>query len=168
MRGVPATCGTACLRMEEAPAAAPQLRTTGVLVEDGRLLVVRQVLRERANWNLPGGRLETGETLEECLRREMREECGLDVAVGPLFYVCDRFKSLNRQVVDMSFLVTRTGGRLAAGPHMASDGERFACARMVPANELVRYGFSERFMRLVLDGFPGRGSYQGEFHRFYG
>jgi ADP-ribose pyrophosphatase YjhB (NUDIX family) len=157
----------ACV-MPVSEASAPQVRLTGILVEGGRLLVERQVLRERANWNLPGGRLELGETLAECLCREMLEETGLLVEPVELLYVCDRFKSLDRQVVDMSFRVRRIGGRLVEGPHVDGEGECFAAVRMVPVEELTDYGFSSRFAGLVRQGFPDKGSYQGEFHRFYG
>jgi 8-oxo-dGTP pyrophosphatase MutT (NUDIX family) len=39
---------------------------------------------ERGEWELPGGRLEAGEGLRECVAREVREETGLRVGVGPL------------------------------------------------------------------------------------
>ncbi len=143
-----------------------RVRATGVLVEEGRVLLVRQTLRERSHWNLPGGGLEPGETLAACLVREMREETGLAVAPAGLLYVCDRFKELGDQVLDLSFLVRRAD---AGPPVQARPGnERLAGARMVPIGELARYGFSERFARLVREGFPGRGSYQGDFHAFYG
>lgn len=155
--------------VEQAPAAPqPRIRLTGILIEDGRVLVQRQVLKERSHWNFPGGALEPGETLEECLRREMREECGLEVEVGELLYVCDRFRSLGRQTVDMSFLVRRVRGRLLEGPHMDGQGECFAAACMVLVDDLPRYGFSSKLVRLMREGFPHRGTYQGDFHGFYG
>lgn len=152
----------------QAARAVPRVRLTGILMEDGRVLVQRQVLRERSHWNFPGGALEPGETLEACLRREMLEECGLEVEVGELLYVCDRFRSLGRQTVDMSFLVRRVGGELLEGPHMDGQGEYFAAARMVPVDDLPRYGFSDKLVGLVREGFPRRGTYQGDFHEFYG
>ena len=51
------------------------------LVEGGRACLL---LNERGQWELPGGRLEKGETAEACLVREVREETGLEVAVERL------------------------------------------------------------------------------------
>lgn len=48
---------------------------------DGRVLLLRN---ERDEWELPGGRLELGETPEQCVVREVQEESGWKVAVGPL------------------------------------------------------------------------------------
>lgn len=39
---------------------------------------------ERGEWELPGGKLETGENPEECVAREIREELDLRVEIGPL------------------------------------------------------------------------------------
>lgn len=50
--------------------------------EQGRVLIVNPVYKER--WNLPGGHVEKGELPTAALRRELREELGLDLEVGDL------------------------------------------------------------------------------------
>lgn len=51
---------------------------------------------------------------------------------------------------------------------LPGSGETLTAVRMVPVDDLPRYGFSERLSRLVAHGFPNKGTYQGEFHSFYG
>ena len=53
----------------------------GVLLEHGSVVLLEN---ERSEWELPGGRLESGETPEACLTREITEELGCSVEVGPL------------------------------------------------------------------------------------
>jgi mutator protein MutT len=57
----------------------------GAIVHDGAgrlLLIQRGHDPHRGRWTLPGGRVEAGETTEQAVVREIREETGLDVRVG--------------------------------------------------------------------------------------
>ena len=55
--------------------------TAAVIEQDGRYLLCRRHPRAElaGKWEFPGGKIETGETAEECLVREIREELGLEV-----------------------------------------------------------------------------------------
>ena len=55
----------------------------GVVIRDGSVVLLRN---DREEWELPGGRLEPGESPKGCLRREVWEELGLSVEVGALLH----------------------------------------------------------------------------------
>jgi ADP-ribose pyrophosphatase YjhB (NUDIX family) len=68
--------------------SAPTVLAQAVVRQGGRvLLAVRDTLR---GWELPGGAVQHGESLEDALRREVREETGLDVRVRRLVGVYAR------------------------------------------------------------------------------
>jgi A/G-specific adenine glycosylase len=58
----------------------------GVVWRDGRILIARRFEDALMGglWEFPGGKIEPGETPEEACAREIREETGVEVAVGPL------------------------------------------------------------------------------------
>jgi 8-oxo-dGTP diphosphatase len=70
-------------------------------------------------WSIPGGRIEPGESDEEAVVREIREETGLDVTCGPLLGAVDRPGLIIR---DYQAFVT--GGTLVAGDD--ADAARWA------------------------------------------
>ena len=92
-----------------------------VIVEAGKVVLVRRRYEPLAGrWSLPGGTLELGETLETGVAREMREETGLEVDVGPVIEVFDRiFLDGERRVryhfVLVDYLCWPVGGDLQAG-----------------------------------------------------
>ena len=60
--------------------------------DQGRLFLARrgpQAKNERGLWEFPGGSVEFGERLADALKREMREEYGVEIAVGELLDVVD-------------------------------------------------------------------------------
>ncbi len=74
------------------PVKAPRARTphydvTAAVIrrEDGRILIAQRPLDGMLGglWEFPGGKREPGETLEDCLRREIREELAVTIDVGP-------------------------------------------------------------------------------------
>jgi 8-oxo-dGTP diphosphatase len=58
----------------------PFLAVSAAIIRDGKILVVRRARKPALNlYTLPGGAVETGETLTDAVRREVREETQLDV-----------------------------------------------------------------------------------------
>jgi 8-oxo-dGTP diphosphatase len=71
---------------------ARRIACVGAVVRSGgKLLVIRRGRPPGAGlWSLPGGRVEPGESDEQALRREVREETGLEVSVGELVGTVER------------------------------------------------------------------------------
>ncbi len=63
----------------------------GVIVrkDDAILLIQRGNPPRRGEWGIPGGAVEIGETWRDAARREVREECGIEIAVGEIVDAID-------------------------------------------------------------------------------
>ena len=86
----------------------------------GVVLIKRRFEPLAGQWSLPGGGLEVGETLEAGLAREVVEETGLAVDVGPVIEVFDRIMLDDRDKVRyhyvlIDYVCRPAGGRLLAG-----------------------------------------------------
>jgi mutator protein MutT len=129
----------------------PVIGVGAVIVRDGRALIVKRAHEPRkGQWSLPGGTVELGELLDEALRREMREETGLKVEVGPVLEVFDRIHrdesgGVRYHFVIVDYVCTAPDGDAVAG----SDAEAVA---WVTAEELDRYDINAHAARLIRRG----------------
>lgn len=71
--------------MAEEPAGRVRV-TAAVIAREGRVLLAKRPEggRHPGAWEFPGGKVEPGESLGECVAREMAEEMGVRVSVGPV------------------------------------------------------------------------------------
>jgi mutator protein MutT len=69
--------------MEEAKENAVRV-TAAVIIKDNKVLICRRKLKDGSDgqWEFPGGKEETGETLQACLERELEEELSLRIKAG--------------------------------------------------------------------------------------
>lgn len=89
-----------------------RVKVRAVIVYQGRLLVVpERRLGAHSHLTLPGGRIGRWESVSEALVREVREETGLDVAMGPLLYVAEVTPPRGDQDLNLIFLAEPIGER---------------------------------------------------------
>lgn len=95
-----------------------------VLRGDEVLLVQRGREPGKGSWGLPGGVLELGETLADGVRREVREECGIEVEVGPVVGVFEPIQRDSAGRLRFHYVVIDYLARHASGePNAADDAD---------------------------------------------
>lgn len=105
-------------------------RIQGLIIKDHKILLIRgyDIPSGRSFWIIPGGGPEAGESDEECVIREMKEETGLDVRVEKLLFELeappqDIYKKLK------SYLCTPITGHLELGSEPEDDNFEIAALR---------------------------------------
>lgn len=110
--------------------------TAAVMRKEGKVLIAK---RKRAhmgyNWEFPGGKTEAGETLEDCLRREIREELGIEIKVGSLL-------SSQKHVINCQAAIALYAYEVfhLSGDFTLTDHEEI---RWVAIEDLEKYAFPE-------------------------
>jgi len=92
----------------------PVLATDGIILESGKVLLLkRAVYPFQGCWELPGGHVEYGETVEAAVKREMKEELGVPVTIKKLFGVYSNLKSDPRHhAVSVIYLLKTPKGKI--------------------------------------------------------
>ena len=127
----------------------PIVGVGAVILSEGKVVLIRRKYEPLAgHWSLPGGSLELGETLEVAVAREMLEETGLSVEVGPVIEVFDRIiyddeRRVRFHFVLIDYLCRPVAGRLQAG----SDAES---AEFVDPANLGPYGLTEKATAVIM------------------
>jgi 8-oxo-dGTP diphosphatase len=123
-----------------------RLFTAGILMRGGRLLVLKRKSDDDTYpgfWDCVGGHLEKGESIEDCMVREAREESGLAVEVarpGSLIEYRDQYG----RSIAIPFLLSSRGGNVVLSEHDQFNWVTPAQARQLKAVPALR---------MALDGF---------------
>lgn len=119
-------------------AANHSVSVAGVIVDsDGRVLLIQR--RDNHRWEPPGGVLELSESINEGLRREVREETGLDVEPVALTGV---YKNMTRGIIALVFRCEVTSGQ----PGTSEEAEAFRWVTPSEIKELANEAYAIRVL----------------------
>lgn len=121
-----------------------------VVNQEKEILLVKHRKGNRQYWVLPGGRLEYGETFQECAVREMREETGLDVEVDEFVFLSEAIApDRSRHIVNIYLTAHVVGGVLKVGDEPVLAGVDY-----LPISELDKLTLFPAVGRTVIDSLP--------------
>ena len=129
----------------------PLVGVGGVVIHRGRVLLIRRGHEPlKGEWSIPGGMLELGEELTAGVRRELKEETGLEVEPLDCILVFDRIMRESERVryhyVIVDYVCRRKGGRLRPGSDVTD-------ARWVRPEDLPQYHLTELATKVILKAF---------------
>ncbi|MFN7996565.1 MAG: NUDIX hydrolase [Bryobacteraceae bacterium] len=122
------------------------------------LLVERGKEPLKGYWSLPGGVLETGETLEEGIVREVREETGMLVKPLGVLEIFQRIMRDAAGVAEYHYVLIDYICRVMEGSPCAADD--VSRVEWVPQRELPGYRITEGTLPVIEKGFRERASYR--------
>ena len=146
------------------------VRVAAVVEREGALLLVCHQKPDRdPYWVLPGGRLESGETIPECATRELAEETGLEASFSGVLYVSE-FLREGRHTVDVVARMSLEGNEeatLGSDPEVGTGTEptlrevRWVSVEELREIELLPASIKERLLRDAGDGWTPDRVYVG-------
>jgi 8-oxo-dGTP diphosphatase len=127
---------------------------TGFIYKDDKVLILKRSKEESflpEYWELPGGKVEFGESLEESMNREMKEETGLEIKnIKPYSSFSYVSQDGQRHTVDVQFLAEIKGG-----PSEVEISDAHSESLWVGENELHNFKLSDLMKEAIIKGFKG-------------
>lgn len=118
-----------------------------VIEHEGQLVMIRRSAAPLADyWAPPAGYVECGESVPAAVRREAREECGLDIELDGLIGV---YSQADVDVLIVAYRARSIGGSLRAGDD-ASDVRLFAAQQLPPQASPVDGSATDRWLYGVI------------------
>ena len=129
----------------------PIVAVGAVILDGDRVLLVQRGHEPlKGEWSLPGGAVELGESLEEALVREVREETSLDVTVGPVVEVFDSIRRDAGGRAEYHYVIIDYACRVRGGTATAAArGSDAADVRWVPLAEIEQYGVTSTAIAVI-------------------
>jgi len=118
-----------------------------IVLDDSILLVKRAHPPLQGQWSLPGGVVEIGETRDEALAREVLEETGLEIEIGPIVEVLDRVQRAPDGRVEYHYVILDYLCRPRAG--VLAHGSDADDVRWVRVTDLHDYAVTEKVGAVV-------------------
>jgi 8-oxo-dGTP diphosphatase len=126
----------------------PVLGAAAVVIHEGRVLLVRRGQPpDEGAWSIPGGAVELGESVEDALRREVREETGLEIAVGAFLEVFERIEREADGAIRFHFVVLDYGATVVGGT--LRSGDDAADVALAALDDLDRYALADSVRRVI-------------------
>jgi 8-oxo-dGTP diphosphatase len=127
----------------------PVVGVGAIVIEKGKIL-----LEQRGNepakgqWTIPGGVVEVGESLEAAVKRETKEETGLDVEVQRLVDVVDQVHYDNQGQIEYHFVIIDYAAKVKTGKATAASDAKDV--RWVEISEVENYNLTPSFRRFFV------------------
>ncbi len=127
-----------------------RIRVAGLLVKDGKLLLVKLAspISKKDIWTPPGGGVEFGESIHQALKREFKEETGLEISIADLVHV-NELLELPFHAIEFFFRVTEVSGELMVGndPEHKADKQLLKEVRFFDSKGLENISLSPDLLK---------------------
>ena len=132
--------------MQEENNRSIRIRIGVIIVQDDKILLIEHIKNGHSYWLIPGGGLNYGETIEECAKREMKEETNLDISLNKFLFSSETIApDGSRHIVNLFFLGEITGN----SEMIVGDEERLKSLVFVPVRDLEDIEFHPPIAHLI-------------------
>lgn len=110
--------------------------------DDNEILLIKS---PRRGWEYPGGMVDPGETFEEALLREIKEESGIDVEIIGFIGIC---KNIEKDVVNIDFACRAIGGK----PTTSDESSEVRWVKQEDALSMITFPLTRKRLENMLSG----------------